>query len=381
MSVFRFLRRGRKDQSDVVVVGSGLTAGAIALEFARRHCPVSVLEPAPPSAGALRLPALGLVALGPGRPYDRVVSALGHAEARSIWAAGRENGERVKELLADARRDCALQARGSFLLAADRAEAESLANSEDMLRDDDFSGEFLDHYMLETHFDLSGFTGAYWAADDLELDGAELTATVASMARSAGADFRTARVLGLDAGEKGVVLTTDEMPALASHVVVATDAAAHDLLPDLRPPFVVSPSPRLHLATPPGASLPGAARTADGRIAWQASAAGLTLAATGPVSPSPAPQDPDHLDALAARLHATPGTERRFSEDAGRAVDGLPIVGLLAERPLAVACGLGPLEAGLAFVAARWIADAVLTGRDTTPEPFRVGRAVASEPV
>ena len=370
MSAFRFLSRGQKDAPDVVVVGSGLGARAIALELARRRCRVTVLEQAPAAAAP---PGLGLVALGPGRPYEQVVSALGRSEARSVWEASRENRELLGEFLEEVGRDCACQARGSFLLGADRAEAESLANSEDMLREDDFPGEFLDHYMLETHFDVSGFTGAYWAADDIELDAAELTATVHAAARSAGVVFRRVRVLGLDAGDSGAVVKTDEAPVLASSVVVATDALASGLLPDLRPGLPAA-SARLHVAMEAGALLPTAARTADGQIAWQASAAGLTLAATG--GPGTEPDDPARLDALASRLPARPGGERRWAESGGLPADGLPIVGPLAGRPLAVACGLGPLEASLAFVAARWIADAVLTGRDPTPGPFRAGRAV-----
>jgi len=380
MSLFRFLRPHKKDGADVAVIGSGLTAGAIALELARRRCRVSVHEP-PGPPGPPPPPGLGLVTLGLGRPYDRVVGALGHAPALSIWEAGRQNRERVREFLRKAGHHCALQARGSFLLSEDRVEAESLANSEDMLREDDFSGEFLDHYMLETHFDLSGFTGAYWAADDLELDLSELAAAVASAARSAGALFRTTRVLGLDAGESGVVVITDEAPAMASRVVVADDEVARSLLPDLGPGLAGSPAPRLSAALPSGASLPGAARTADGRIAWQVSPGGITLAAQRRTSPSSEPRDAGRLDALLSRLHATPGSERRWTENAGLAVDGLPMVGPVAGKPLVVACGLGPLEASLAFAAARWVGDAILTGRDSTPEPFRVNRAAQAVPV
>ncbi len=374
MSVFRFLRRSRKDANEVVVVGSGLAAGAIALELARRRCAVTVLEQPSPPAGPPRPPGLGLVALGPGRPYDRVVSALGHPAARSVWEAGSRNRELLRELLEELGHDCGLQARGSFLLAADREEAESLAQSEDMLRDDDFPGEFLDHYMLETHFDVSGFTGAYWAADDLELDEAELRAAAVAAARAAGAVFRTGRVLGLDAGEAGVVLTTDDVAVRASRVVVAADGVASAVLPGLRPRLLTVASARLHVATAAGASLPGAARTADGRIAWQASATGLTLAATGAGPAGTEGEDPDDLEALASRLAATPGSDRRWTDSAGWVADGLPIVGRLAGQPLAVACGLGPHEASLAFVAARWVAEAVLTGSDPTPGPFRVGR-------
>jgi hypothetical protein len=46
-----------------------------------------------------------------------------------------------------------------------------------------------------------------------------------------------------------------------------------------------------------------------------------------------------------------------------------------------VACGFGPLAASHAFVAAVWVADALLTGRDPTPGPLRVVRPAADASV
>src|SRR5262249_62302729 len=48
-------------------------------------------------------------------------------------------------------------------------------------------GEFLDHYMLEARFDLVGFAGAFWAADDAELDAAALAAVLRDAAVRWGA--------------------------------------------------------------------------------------------------------------------------------------------------------------------------------------------------
>ena len=139
-----------------------------------------------------------------------------------------------------------------------------------------------------------------------------------------------------------MVLTTDDVAVRASRVVVAADGVASAVLPGLRPRLLTVASARLHVATAAGASLPGAARTADGRIAWQASATGLTLAATGAGPAGTEGEDPDGLEALASRLAATPGSDRRWTHSAGWVADGLPIVGRLAGQPLAVACGLGP---------------------------------------
>jgi glycine/D-amino acid oxidase-like deaminating enzyme len=376
VNLFGFLGRRRTSPADVTVVGSGMPARVVALELARRRCRVRVLG----TAGAVERPAgLGLVAVGPGRPYEHVVHCLGREAARGVWTAGRENLDRVREFLEETRRGCGHEARGGFLLAADRKEAESLAESEDMLRDDGFPGEFLDHYMLETHFDVSGFSGAYWAADDAEVDADALVATAEEAARAAGVVFQPARVRGIDVGRSDALVETEDGPIRAPWVVVATDAAASDLLPELRPRLGPADSYRRRFVPEAGASLPSTARTADGRLAWQARPAGVTLAATGPPSAGE-PEDADRLDALAARLHATPGSERRWTESAEISPDGLPIVGTVPGRPIGVACGFGPFAASCAFAAARWVAEAIVSGRDPTPGPFRVGRDPVVEP-
>jgi glycine/D-amino acid oxidase-like deaminating enzyme len=65
----------------------------------------------------------------------------------------------------------------------------------------------------------------------------------------------------------------------------------------------------------------------------------------------------------------------RVEEHAGEvSVDGLPVIGRLPGRPLAVACGFARLSPGLAFAAARWVADALLRGTDPTPEALRPTR-------
>ena len=94
----------------MAVVGSGLPAAAVALELARRGTRVVVIG----SASAEEPPrGLGLVLLGPGRPYARVVRALGRPAARLVWAAGCESHLRLRTLLDDARRDCGYAARGA----------------------------------------------------------------------------------------------------------------------------------------------------------------------------------------------------------------------------------------------------------------------------
>jgi glycine/D-amino acid oxidase-like deaminating enzyme len=362
-----FLRRHAPLEADVAVVGSGLPALAAAIELSRRGAKVVVLGAAPAEERPL---GLGLALLGPGRPYARVAREIGRSEARLVWAAGCENHLRLRALVEEARRGCGYAPRGSFLLARDRAEAAELAESEDLLRDDGFPGEFLDHYMLETRFDLSGFPGAYWAAEDAEIDGPLLLGALGEWARAAGIGFEPGPVLAVLAEAADVKVEIEEGAVRAGAVLVATDGPIGDLVPELRPLLRPAAPARLRVPLLTGAVLPAAVRTADGRIAWQGGQGLLLLAGIGASEGA----SPESLEDFATRIPVDTASARRWDEPGEVSADGLPIVGRLPGRPLAVACGFGALSPGLAFAAARWMADAVLSGSDPTPEPLRATR-------
>ncbi len=366
-----FRQRRPPLEADVAVVGSGLPALAAALELARRGAKVAVLGAAP--AGE-RSRGLGLALLGPGRPYAKVARALGRSEARLVWAAGCENHLRLRALLDETRRDCGYTPRGSFLLARDRAEAAELAESEDMLREDGFPGEFLDHYMLETRFDLSGFPGAYWASEDAEIDGTLLLGILGEGARASGVAFDPGPVREVLAEASGVSIETEEGAVRAGAALVATDGAAAGLVPQLQPLLRPAAPERLRAPLLSGAVLPTAVRTADGRIAWQGGGESVLLSGIGAAGEQPE----GSLEEFATRIPVETASARRWDEAGEVSADGLPLVGRLPGRPLAVACGFGALAPGFAFAAARWVADALLIGADATPGPLRATRPPAS---
>ena len=370
MKVPGFRHRSAPLEADVAVVGSGLPALAAAVELSRRGERVALVGP----ASAEQPRGLGLALLGPGRPYTRVARALGRSGARLVWAAGCENHLRLRAFVDEARRNCGYVLRGSFLLAADRAEAAELAESEDMLRDDGFPGEFLDHYMLETRFDLSGFPGAYWAAEDAEVDVALLLGALDATARSTGIAFVPGAVRAVLAEASSVSVEAEGGAVRAGAGLVATDGAAGGLLPELRPLLRAAAPGRLRTAPLAGAVLPTAVRTADGRVAWQGGEGTILLCRTGPAEE----RFPDRLEAFATRIPVDLASARRWDEAGEVSADGLPLVGRLPGRPLAVACGFGAFSPGFAFAVARWVTDALVTGTDPTPEPLRVTRPPAS---
>jgi glycine/D-amino acid oxidase-like deaminating enzyme len=304
----------------------------------------------------------------------QVVADLERAPARAVWSAGRTNLERLRSWLREAGEDCGFEERGTFLLASDREEARALADSEDMLRDDGFAGEFLDHYMLETHFDVSGYPGAYWAADGAELDITRLAPVLAAAARAAGARFYPAPVRALEVGASRVVVQTEEGAVRARTAVVATEYGAGDVVPALAPALRPEAGARVRVPLEPGASFPTTARAAGGRVAWQVVRESLVLAATGAVSPGDEGAGDGELAGLLDGLPVRRDEAQRWTARGEVPADGLPLVGALPGRPVAVACGFGALAPSLAFAAAGWVADALTGGADPTPAPFRARR-------
>jgi glycine/D-amino acid oxidase-like deaminating enzyme len=362
-------------ETDVVVVGSGLPPLVTAVELAKRGARVTVVR----QEGDAPSP-LGLMLLGPGRPYTSVAREISRPAAQIVWAAGCENHLRVKAFVEQAGRPCGFEALGSFLLACDRRQAEELEESEDLLRDDGFPGEFLDHYMLQTRFDISGFPAAYWAAGDAEVDAGALADALVDAARTAGVVFLADPVRSLQPETSSVRVELASKAVRGAAAVVATDGPATVLVPELAPLVASAPLARVELPPLEGAKLPSAVRTADGRIAWQASGGRYRLAETGP-RPSgeghPLRDFATRLPLAVAPTHRGPATPPpEVAEEHGEiSRDGLPVVGLLPGRPLAVACGFGRLSHGLAFAAARWVGDALLRGTDPTPDALRATRA------
>jgi glycine/D-amino acid oxidase-like deaminating enzyme len=357
--------------TDVVVVGDGLPALTVSLELARRGRAVVAVNPAAPEDA---LPELGLVLLGTGRPYSTLVRGIGRPAAQLVWAAGCESHLRLRGLLGAAGRECGYRARGSFLVGRERAEAEELAESEDMLRDDGFPGEFLDHYMLETRFDVSGFSGAYWAAEDAEVDLPELRLVVGQAAETAGVRRAAGPLRFAGSDRSGVRVETEAETVCAEALVVAADGAAVDLVPGLRPWLEPGRLARRTAARSPGAELPSGGRTASGHCAWRSEGDRIELMEwRGAAGPEESPGVAD----LAERLHIREGEILPGPASTRRPADGRPVVGRPPDSDVVVACGFGELPAGLAFAAARWIADAVASGNDPTPEPLRTARALS----
>jgi glycine/D-amino acid oxidase-like deaminating enzyme len=337
-------------EAEVAVVGSGVMAAAVAWELARAgRRPLIVAGPTTP-------PEIGHVASGPALPYAEASAQLGRGAAGEVWESYRESRERLRSFVAGLPDDCGYRQEGAFLLALDRGGAAFLAESEDTLREDGFGGEFLDHYMIETRLPLFGFAGGYWAADDAEVDAARLLRALRDGAAERGATLADVGTVFEIAASAGAVEIVGDAGRARIEQAIVTEPAA---LAGAGLASMAGEALDIAAAIQPGLALPSLARASDGRFRWQASDREIRLEVDRGL---------DAESLLAGLPVREPSVRRAITTLA--ADRRLPVVGPPAEDSrIAVACAAEPC--GLAFGAARWIADWVRTGRAAAPLAFR----------
>jgi len=354
---------------DVCVLGGGLVGHAIAVELRRRGKSVVLVE-----VSEAREPDAGQATVGLARPYTVAIEQLGREEARAVWETHRENHARLKEWIADlGGKAVEHQAQGGFVLALDRDEGRALADSEDLLRDDGFSGEFFDHYMLEARFDVRGFAGGYWAVDGAGFHAPALAAALAGAARQAGARLlETTAAPALESSGTGMRLRAGDTEIQAQVAVLANAALAAAVAPRFTEGLRRIAVHEIGLALDASHELPLPGHLVSERVGWGRPAEHrLTLAGE------------DDSAALAAfALQHFPGVQQpsleRRSAEAWRTADGFPLIGPGPDPRFVLALGLSGLEVGrCGLLAARWIAEAVASGRDETPALYRASRGLS----
>lgn len=335
------------------MIGCGIAGATVAYELARRGMAPLVLEAAAPSART----DVGHVRVGLAETYAETVARYGRPVAREIWEHHRANRLRLEELLPLLGDECGYRCAGGFRLVESRPQAYLLAESEDLLREDGFSGEFFDHHMLEARFDVRGCAAGYWAADDAELDADVLLERLLAAARASGAAiYAQSPVAELELSPAGAVAVTgDGARVRAELAVVTAGAGCVRLMPWLADRLVVRRERRLRLDVP-AAALPSPGSTRGRRLAWRAGSDSLLVRSGG-----------SEVSLNAVGWPALGGRVLELVEGGAAATrDELPLLGPVPGGPVLVAAGFGGASLALAFEAARWLAETA-AGRDSIP--------------
>jgi glycine/D-amino acid oxidase-like deaminating enzyme len=212
--------------TEVAVIGAGITGTATALWLARAGVQVRVLEARSIAAGASGRNG-GFISDGTTASYATIIQRYGHEQARRLWAftvRNHEYAERFIEELEQSGWACSYRRNGSLKLALNELEFEQIIESASLLNEDDWNVKVVPRNDLPVRIQNAYFGGAYYPANG-EFHPAKFVTGLALLAQQAGAVFHEeSPVIQISAGEDGVVLHTPGGTVHARTIVLATNA-------------------------------------------------------------------------------------------------------------------------------------------------------------
>jgi gamma-glutamylputrescine oxidase len=215
-----------KRETDVAVVGGGITGTAVALWLARAGMQVLVLEARSIAAGASGRNG-GFISDGTTAAYATIIQRYGHEQARRLWAFTVRNHEYALKFIEELEQSgwpCAYQQNGSLKLAAKEPELEQIIESASLLNEDGWEVKVVQRNDLPVRLRNAYFGGAYYPANG-ELHPARFVTGLALLAQKAGAVFHAeSPVIGIAVGEDGFLLNTPGGKLQARTLVLATNA-------------------------------------------------------------------------------------------------------------------------------------------------------------
>ncbi len=213
-------------ETDVAIVGAGITGAATALWLARAGMKVVVLEGRHIAAGASGRNG-GFIATGTTESYAGAIGKHGRAYARRTWAFTSANAQlaaQLNEELSAEGLQCGYRRRGSLRLAASETELGSIRESTLLLAEDGWGVEMVARADLPERLRRAYFGGSFHPLNG-EIQPAKFVAGLAMLAQRAGATFHDqSPVTALSLDHDGVTLTTAHGTLHARVLVLATNA-------------------------------------------------------------------------------------------------------------------------------------------------------------
>ena len=213
-------------ETDVAVVGAGITGAATALWLARAGAQVRVLEALCIAAGASGRNG-GFISNGTTESYATIIKRYGRERARRLWAftvRNHEHAVRFIEELEQSGWQCAYRRNGTLKLATKEAELEQIIESVSLLNEDGWEAKVVQRNELPMQLRNAYSGGAYYPANG-EFHPARFVTGLAMLAQQAGAVFHDeSPVVGITVDEGGVLLDTPDGKLYARTLVLATNA-------------------------------------------------------------------------------------------------------------------------------------------------------------
>ncbi len=212
--------------TEVAIIGAGITGTTTALWLARAGIKVRVLEARIIAAGASGRNG-GFISDGTTTSYATTIQRYGHEKARRLWAFTVRNHEYAERFIKELEQSgwpCAYRRNGSLKLAAIESELEQIIKSASLLNQDGWAAQVVQRNDLPSRLRDAYFGGAFYPVNG-ELNPARFVRGLAWLAQQAGAVFHEeSLVIGIAVDEDGVVLKTAGGIVQARQLVLATNA-------------------------------------------------------------------------------------------------------------------------------------------------------------
>lgn len=215
-----------EQETDVAIVGAGITGTAAALWLARAGMAVRVLEARSVAAAASGRNG-GFIADGTTRLYAHAVTSSERDAARHAWAFSVANHTYAEEFVRELEEQgwrCDYRRNGSYKLAASEQELGPILESARLLNEDGWDAQVVQRDELPPRLRKVYFGGMYLPAN-AEIQPVRFVAGLARLAEQAGAVFsEESPVTGIALKDNRVTVTTPQGKLHAQKLILATNA-------------------------------------------------------------------------------------------------------------------------------------------------------------
>jgi gamma-glutamylputrescine oxidase len=337
------------DRADVLVIGGGITGVSLLHHLARHGIDGVLVERHHIAAGASGRNA-GFLLAGVAESYAKAVRIFGRPRTRDIWNITVEN--HIEEIEAVAGQEIGHRRSGSVILASGEKEAEQLAESAQLMREDGF----------DCHWDGIRLTNP----GDGEVSPSLLVGAFARQA-APGSVREGVEVTAIEVGNGEVLVHAGGAECRAGKVILATNAYTPQLLPQIaiqprRAQMLASEPEKTRLCKLPTYSHFGYRywrQLPTGEIligGWRDTSIETEVG----YDENPTPGIQSHLEAHLRNMGAGGVVTHRWAGTMGFTESGLPLIGPVDDMPNVYLCaGYNGHGMGFAFMSAKQLVESL----------------------